>query len=84
MTALMYAAQGGHFEVAKLLIEKGAEVNKQYRMTELMYATQGGHFEVAKLLVEKGADVNKQKFDVRTDNNIINCFMDNGAHCGNM
>jgi len=29
MTALMYAAQGGHFQVAKLLVENGADVNKQ-------------------------------------------------------
>jgi ankyrin repeat protein len=29
MTALMYAAQRGRFEVAKLLVENGADINKQ-------------------------------------------------------
>jgi ankyrin repeat protein len=29
MTALMYAAHGGHFQITKLLVEHGADVNKQ-------------------------------------------------------
>jgi len=29
MTALMYAAHGGHFQITKLLVENGADVNKQ-------------------------------------------------------
>jgi ankyrin repeat protein len=29
MTALMYAAQGGHLDIAKLLIDKGAHVDAE-------------------------------------------------------
>jgi len=75
MTALMYAAQGGHFQVAKLLVENGADVNKQDGMTALMYAAQRGRFEVAKLLVENGADINKQV------SNDIDSLKENNANC---
>jgi ankyrin repeat protein len=64
MTALMYAAQNGHLETAKLLIDKGADVNaKDYGMTALMYAAQNGHLEIANLLIDEGADVNAQERD---------------------
>jgi ankyrin repeat protein len=65
ITALIYAARGGHTEIARLLVENHADVNKQYDgMTALMYAAQGGHFEIARLLVENRADLNEQFKDV--------------------
>ena len=56
-TPLDLAAEKGHFEVAKLLIEKGADVDAKdnYDWTPLHYALRNGHLEVAKLLIEKGA-----------------------------
>jgi ankyrin repeat protein len=54
------AADGGHKEVAELLIAKGADVNaKDYRVrTPLHLAAASGRNESAKLLIDKGADVN--------------------------
>ncbi|KAF6810076.1 ankyrin repeat protein, partial [Colletotrichum plurivorum] len=50
---------GGHFEVVKVLLEKGADVSvaDNHGFTPLFAASNGGHFEVVKVLLEKGADV---------------------------
>ena len=66
MTPLHYAAQFGHIEVTKCLIEKGAhvEVKNEEGNTPLHEAVDGGHFEVVKYLIEKGAQMdskNKKK-----------------------
>ncbi|MFI5345062.1 MAG: ankyrin repeat domain-containing protein [Elusimicrobiota bacterium] len=58
-TALQYAARGGHLEVVRFLLEKGADANaKSLGMTALMSAAQNGRLEVCRLLLEHGADVN--------------------------
>ncbi len=53
-------ARIGHYEMAKFLIEKGADVDSMnnYRETPLYAAAEKGHYEMAKFLIEKGADVN--------------------------
>jgi ankyrin repeat protein len=52
----------GHEAIAKLLIEKGADVNAQggFYGNALQAASYEGHEAIAKLLIEKGADVNAQ------------------------
>jgi ankyrin repeat protein len=49
--AMNYAAEGGHMEIVKLMIEKGAT-----EFNSAMYnAARGGHMEIVKLMIEKGA-----------------------------
>jgi ankyrin repeat protein len=60
--ALFLAAENGHKEVVKLLIEEGADVSAQSRCygNALQAASAGGHEAVVRLLLDKGADVNAQ------------------------
>jgi ankyrin repeat protein len=60
VTALMFASEGGHPDVAKLLLTSGARVNAVAinGTTALMFAAEGGHADVVKLLLAAGANVN--------------------------
>ena len=62
---LYTACFNGYVEVAKLLIEKGADVNTTISngFTPLYVACLNGDAELVKLLIEKGADVNPTKSD---------------------
>jgi ankyrin repeat protein len=58
-TALSFAADRGHREIAALLIAKGADVNAKdtyYGITPLVMAAENGHDEMVVLLLEKGAE----------------------------
>jgi ankyrin repeat protein len=60
-TSLHMAVTGGLEELARLLIEYGADVNARtgyHELTPLHQASSGGHLAIIKLLLEKGADVN--------------------------
>ncbi|KAF1970942.1 hypothetical protein BU23DRAFT_590811 [Bimuria novae-zelandiae CBS 107.79] len=59
MTPLSWAAAYGHEAVAKLLLEKGADVEAKTNddWTPLRGAATSGHEAVVKLLLERGADV---------------------------
>ena len=61
-TALTLACKGGHKEVARLLLERGADVDKpaQSKRNALWMAVNYGHSDLAELLVAKGADVDYQ------------------------
>ena len=55
-TALMYAAQSGHFDIVKYLIEDhGADVNAvdEDGKTALMCAADGDHSDIAEYLRQK-------------------------------
>ncbi|RKU08738.1 hypothetical protein C6502_14285 [Candidatus Poribacteria bacterium] len=60
VTALSWAALLDATEIAKFLIEKGADVNAKSRdgSTPLHSAAFLGHTEIAELLIQKGAEVN--------------------------
>lgn len=66
-TPLISAARGGHVEVVKILLDKGAKLDMtdQYRQTALAYAAMADSGEIITLLVSKGADIN-EKNDVGT------------------
>ena len=61
-TPLIYALSQRQHEVAKLLIEKGANVNYgksvSDRWTPLIFAAKNGSKEISELLIKKGADIN--------------------------
>lgn len=59
-TPLMIAADEGKENLAKLLVEYGADVNAKDIVgdTALMWAANGGHLNVVEFLVEHGANVN--------------------------
>lgn len=62
-TPLHYAAFFGQADAARILLERGAEVqlvarNESIRVTPLHSAAAGGHTEIVKLLLEAGADPN--------------------------
>ena len=59
MTPLENACYKGRHDIAKLLIERGADVNSKKHLhgyTALMFAALGGHVSVVSLLLEHGAD----------------------------
>lgn len=60
MSPLHYAMLIGSAEIAKVLVEGGANVNEQdyFGVTPLMWASASGYTDIVKLLIEKGADVN--------------------------
>jgi ankyrin repeat protein len=59
---LMQAVFRGYTEIARLLIEKGADVNKKVRygmkVTPLMEAALRGRTEMMSLLLDSGAEIN--------------------------
>ena len=60
LTCLHKAAEKGHTSIARLLIEKGADVEATTEakvMTALHYSAMNGHTEIAQLLIENGASV---------------------------
>lgn len=61
MTPLMFAADGGHETVVKMLLDHGASVNVRsdgYGFTALHWCSRNGHLGVAELLVRQpGCDV---------------------------
>lgn len=57
--ALEWVSGKGHFEIAKLLPDKGANVNNLGGSDRIAreWASAGGHFEIAELLRMRGAAV---------------------------
>jgi uncharacterized protein len=67
-TALTGAVSQNHNEVAKILVENGANVNYSYEdgFTPLIHAAHAGNFELVKLLLEKGANPKAKNSEGKT------------------
>ncbi len=59
-TPLHSSSFGGHLEVVKFLLQKGADIEavNGRGFTSLQLAAYGGHRDVVQYLLEKGADIN--------------------------
>lgn len=59
-TALTVAAEGGHEEVVKILVDKGADIHIKADdgHNALTYSIRGGFLDIALFLLDKGADPN--------------------------
>ena len=70
--AFVYACMHGHIDAAKLLLEKGAEINVipggfDYAGSGLHYAAYNGHREMVQFLLAHGADRNLKDTKVELD-----------------
>ncbi len=82
-TPLVLAAQKGHLDIVRLLLDAGAE--KDYKtkngQTALSLAAQNDHYDVVQFLLEKGAEVNAP--DMVLDNvvypDVVKLLLDHGA-----
>ncbi len=64
ISALRWAAGGGHVKAVELLLEAGADVNQKSGLgwTALMQAVMAGSVETVSALIERGADVKAMTF----------------------
>ncbi len=73
-TPLHLAVAGGHEEVAKLLLENGANVNSiaedRNRGTPLHWAVRAQRLESVKILVEAGADIHSENGNGHTPHDL--------------
>lgn len=68
LTALAWAAQKGHVDIAELLLEYHSDVEARdgFGRTPLMIAAAEGHTQVVKLLVDRSKEINSKDQDGRT------------------
>ena len=73
LTPLHVASQSGYVEVARLLVEHGADMaaRDKYGSTPLHLAVQEGREDLACWLVENGADLTAQDSDGRTPLHVV-------------
>lgn len=82
VTALYIACEAGNAELAKLLINRGADVNLpvSWQRTPLYAANKAGHADVVKLLLDNGANPNQvakaqTPLHVAAENGCLQCVI---------
>jgi cytochrome c len=82
VTALYIACEAGNVELAKLLIDRGADVNLpvSWQRTPLFAANKGGYADIVKLLLSNGADPNQlaksqTPLHVAAENGCLQCVI---------
>ena len=65
---LYTASQNGHVEIARMLVDAGALIDKTTKKgrTPLSIASQNGYLEIVKILIDAGALINKTTKNGRT------------------
>ena len=58
-TALMRASENGHSQVAQLLVEARASIDRSFHGTALHMASENGHVQVVQLLVQARAGIDE-------------------------
>lgn len=77
-TALHIAADKNYMDLAKLLIDRGVDINWRHQITKLTafhLAALGGHEDMVRFLAAKGADVNLK---LRANVSILRAVRDEG------
>ncbi|KAI0104763.1 ankyrin [Nemania sp. FL0031] len=79
-TALSYAAEKGHSQIARYLLEQYAMPNSgsETGFTPLHYAASEGHVDVAKLLIDFGMDPLVQKGYIEGGETALQCAFKSG------
>jgi Ankyrin repeats (3 copies)/Ankyrin repeats (many copies) len=80
--AMNYAAEGGHMEIVKFMIEKGATCFN----TAMAYAAKGGNMEIVKLMIEKEVidfDLGMSYAAKGGNMEIVKFMIEKGATCFN-
>ena len=89
-TPLHVACTWGHHDIARLLIDRGADVGAQNKhgRTPLHHACNYGHPDIVRLLIDRGADIEAMDEDGRTPlqdacyygrTDIVQLLIDRGA-----
>jgi ankyrin repeat protein len=90
-TPLSFAAENGHENIVKILLERGAEfksIDIDHKMTALLYAAENGHENIVKLLLENGANFDSRDHRDMTSlseafknghDHIVTLLLENGA-----
>ncbi|MBI4621583.1 MAG: caspase family protein [Desulfobacterales bacterium] len=87
-TPLAWAITYRHFDIVKLLIERGADLNYRGMGSPLSWAIKVGDINLVNFLIEKGANVNQIQWDLSTplmeaaqkrNTNIVDLLLERGA-----